>query len=149
MRAVLQRVAKAKVTVDNKTVGEIGRGVMLLVGMDTGDDISDYKYILDKSVKLRIFEDENDKMNLSAEDLGLGLLIVPNFTIYADARHGRRPSFAMGAKPEEARKTFEEFVNYAKSEFPTVESGIFQADMQVELVNDGPITILLDSDKMF
>ncbi len=149
MRAVLQRVAKARVTVDNKTVGEMGRGIMLLAGMDTGDDASDYRYILDKSVNLRIFEDENDKMNLSAADLGLGLMIVPNFTIYADARHGRRPSFAMGAKPEEAKRTFDEFVKYARDNFPVVESGIFQADMQVELVNDGPITILLDSDKLF
>lgn len=149
MRAVLQRVAKARVTVDNKTVGEMGRGIMLLAGMDTGDDASDYRYILDKSVNLRIFEDENDKMNLSAADLGLGLMIVPNFTIYADARHGRRPSFAMGAKPEEAKRTFDEFIKYARDNFPVVESGIFQADMQVELVNDGPITILLDSDKLF
>ena len=149
MRAVLQRVAKARVTVDNKTVGEMGRGIMLLAGMDTGDDASDYRYILDKSVNLRIFEDENDKMNLSAADLGLGLMIVPNFTIYADARHGRRPSFAMGAKPEEAKRTFDEFVKYARDNFPVVESGIFQADMQVELVNDGPITILLDSDRIF
>ncbi len=148
MRAVLQRVAKAKVTVDGSITGEIGRGVMLLVGMDSGDNLADYKYILDKSINLRIFEDENDKMNLSAADLGLGLLIVPNFTIYADARHGRRPSFAMGAKPEEAKRTFGEFVDYAKASFPVVESGVFQADMQVELVNDGPITILLDSDKL-
>jgi D-tyrosyl-tRNA(Tyr) deacylase len=149
MRAVLQRVSRAKVTVDNRVVGEIGRGILLLAGMDSGDNASDYKYILDKSVNLRIFEDEKDKMNLSATDLGLGLLIIPNFTVYADARHGRRPSFAMGAKPEEAKVTFGEFVSYAKANFPVVESGIFQADMKVELVNDGPVTILLDSDKMF
>lgn len=149
MRAVLQRVSRAKVTVDGNTVGEIGRGVMLLVGMDSGDNAADYKYILDKSVNLRIFEDGDGKMNLSAADLELGLLIVPNFTIYADARKGRRPSFAMGAKPEEAKRTFEEFTDYARDNFGKVESGIFQADMQVELVNDGPITILLDSDKIF
>ncbi len=149
MRAVLQRVARAKVTVDGRAVGEIGRGIMLLAAMDEGDNLGDYKYILDKSINLRIFEDENGKMNLSAADLGLGLLIVPNFTVYADARHGRRPSFAMGAKPEEARRTFNEFTNYARDNFPSVECGIFQADMQVELVNDGPVTILLDSDKIF
>lgn len=149
MRAVLQRVSKAKVIIDGSIAGEIGRGVVLLVGMDSGDDAADYKYILDKSVNLRIFEDENDKMNLSAADLGLGLLIVPNFTVYADARKGRRPSFAMGAKPEEARRTFGEFAEYARANFPVVQSGVFQADMQVELVNDGPITILLDSDKLF
>lgn len=149
MRAVLQRVSRAKVTVDGTVVGEIGRGIMLLVGMDSGDNAADYKYILDKSVNLRIFEDGDGKMNVSAADLGLGLLIVPNFTIYADARKGRRPSFAMGAKPEEAKRTFEEFTDYARDNFGKVESGIFQADMQVELVNDGPITILLDSDKIF
>lgn len=149
MRAVLQRVSGARVTVDGAVVGEIGRGVMLLVGMDSGDNAADYKYILDKSVNLRIFEDGDGKMNLSAADLGLGLLIVPNFTVYADARKGRRPSFAMGAKPEEAKRTFEEFTDYAGANFDKVESGIFQADMQVELVNDGPITILLDSDKIF
>jgi D-tyrosyl-tRNA(Tyr) deacylase len=148
MRAVLQRVSRASVSVDGKVVGKIDRGIMLLVGMDTGDNSEDYRYMLDKSVNLRIFEDENGKMNLSASDLGYGLLIVPNFTIYADARKGRRPSFAMGAKPEEARKSFEEFVAYAKSNFTDVQSGIFQADMQVELINDGPITILLDSDKI-
>jgi D-tyrosyl-tRNA(Tyr) deacylase len=148
MRAVLQRVSRASVSVDGEVVGKIDKGIMLLVGMDTGDNAEDYKYMLDKSVNLRIFEDENGKMNLSASDLGYGLLIVPNFTIYADARKGRRPSFAMGAKPEEARAGFEEFVSYAKSNFTDVQSGIFQADMQVELINDGPITILLDSDKI-
>lgn len=149
MRAVLQRVSEASVAVDGKCVGSIGRGIMLLVGMDEGDNAADYKYILDKSVNLRIFEDENGKMNLSAAELGLGLLIIPNFTIYADARHGRRPSFAMGAKPEEARRTFAEFTDYARANFDKAESGIFQADMQVSLINDGPITILLDSDKIF
>ena len=149
MRAVLQRVSEASVAVDGKCVGSIGRGIMLLVGMDEGDNAADYKYILDKSVNLRIFEDENGKMNLSAAELGLGLLIIPNFTIYAEARHGRRPSFAMGAKPEEARRTFAEFTDYARANFDKAESGIFQADMQVSLINDGPITILLDSDKIF
>lgn len=149
MRAVLQRVLRAKVDVGGKTVGEIGKGIMVLVGMNTGDDPKTYKYMLDKMVNLRIFEDDEGKMNLSARDLGHELLLVPNFTIYADATHGRRPSFAVGAKPEEAERTFNEFVEFAKKDFGRVESGIFKADMKVELVNDGPITILLDSDKLF
>lgn len=149
MRAVLQRVAYANVKVEGKIVGEIKRGILLLVGIDTGDNQNDFSYMVDKSINLRIFEDENDKMNLSLKDIGGGLLIVPNFTIYADARKGRRPSFAMGAKPEEAEKLFNEFLDYAKTQFEKVESGIFKADMKVELLNDGPITILLDSDRMF
>ncbi len=148
MRAVLQRVSRASVTADGVLTGKIDRGIVLLVGMNKGDDAADYKYILDKSVRLRIFEDEAGKMNLSAEDLGLELLVVPNFTIYADARHGRRPSFAMGAAPEEAERSFSEFVEYARSDFGRVQCGVFKADMKVELVNDGPITILLDSDKI-
>lgn len=149
MRAVLQRVSRASVVSDGVLTGKIGRGVLLLVGMDKGDGQGDFKYILDKSVRLRIFEDEAGKMNLSAEDLGLELLVVPNFTIYADATHGRRPSFAMGADPTEAEVTFNAFIDYARSNFGKVESGVFKADMKVELVNDGPITILLDSDKLF
>ena len=149
MRAVLQRTAWARVKVEDKIVGEIGRGVLLLLGINTGDGKKEFEYMLDKSINLRIFEDENDKMNLSVKDIDGGLLIVPNFTIYADARKGRRPSFAMGAKPDEAEEIFNEFVEYAKSIFPKTESGIFKADMKVELLNDGPITILLDSDKKF
>ncbi len=149
MRAVLQRVSRASVVSDGVLTGKIGRGVLLLVGMDKGDDQGDFKYILDKSVRLRIFEDEAGKMNLSAEDLGLELLVVPNFTIYADATHGRRPSFAMGADPKEAEVTFNAFIDYARNNFGKVESGVFKADMKVEMVNDGPITILLDSDKLF
>ena len=149
MRAVLQRVSRASVVSDGVLTGKIGRGVLLLVGMDKGDDQGDFKYILDKSVRLRIFEDEAGKMNLSAEDLGFELLVVPNFTIYADATHGRRPSFVMGADPAEAEVTFNAFIDYARSNFGKVESGVFKADMKVEMVNDGPITILLDSDKLF
>lgn len=148
MRAVLQRVLRAKVDIDGVTCGEIGRGVMVLVGMNTGDDEKTYKYMLDKMVDLRIFEDSQGKMNLSARDLDLELLLVPNFTIYADATHGRRPSFAVGAPPEIAEQTFNAFVDYARKNFGKVQSGVFKADMQVELVNDGPITILLDSDKV-
>ena len=132
MRLVLQRVAHASVTIDGEVVGKIDKGILALVGMNTGDDESVFERMFNKITKLRIFEDSEDKMNLSVSDLDYGVLLVPNFTIYADARKGNRPSFAMGAKPDEA-----------------MESGVFQADMKVELLNDGPITILLDSDKLF
>lgn len=149
MRIVVQRVAYASVNVDGKVVGKIDKGIMALVGMNTGDNLETFEKMINKMTKLRIFEDENDKMNLSISDLGYGLLLVPNFTIYADARKGNRPSFAMGAKPDEARASFNSLVEYAKKNYPIVESGIFQTDMKVELLNDGPLTILLDSDKLF
>jgi D-tyrosyl-tRNA(Tyr) deacylase len=148
MRAVLQRVAHASVTIDGECVAAIENGILALVGINEGDDEQACKYIIDKLTNLRIFEDENGKMNLSARDKGYGLLLVPNFTIYADARKGRRPSFAMGAKPDEARETFDKLVNLAKEDFGNVQSGVFQADMKVDLLNDGPITILLDSDRI-
>lgn len=149
MRAVLQRTAWARVKVDDQAVGKIDKGIVMLLGINSGDGQKEFDYILDKSINLRIFEDENGKMNLSLKDIEGGLLIVPNFTIYADARKGRRPSFAMGAKPEEAEEIFNAFVGYAKSRFLKTESGIFRADMKVELLNDGPITILIDSDRLF
>lgn len=149
MRVVLQRVKSAKVTVEGKVVGSIGKGILALVGINKGDNEETFKWMLNKLVNIRIFEDENDKMNLSISDLGHGLLLVPNFTVYADARKGNRPSFAMGAAPDEARESFNRFTEYAKANFKNVQTGIFQAYMQVELVNDGPITILLDSDKLF
>jgi len=149
MRAVLQRVKRAKVFVDNNVVGKIDKGILALVGINSGDNESVFKYMLDKMINLRIFEDDSYKMNLSVNDLNAGLLIVPNFTIYADARKGRRPSFVMGASPEEAKKIFQKFRNYALDNYGNVQFGIFQADMKVELINDGPVTILLDSDKNF
>lgn len=149
MRVVLQRVAYASVKVDGEVVGSIDKGILALVGMNTGDDDKTFEWMCNKLKNIRIFEDSDDKMNLSIADLGYGLLLVPNFTIYADARKGNRPSFAMGAKLDEAREGFNAFVAYAKANYDKVESGIFQADMKVELLNDGPITILLDSDKLF
>lgn len=149
MRVVLQRVAYASVKVDGQVVGSIDRGILALVGMNTGDNEKNFEWMFNKLKNIRIFEDSDDKMNLSIADLGYGLLLVPNFTIYADARKGNRPSFAMGAKPDEARESFNAFVEYAKKNYVNVKSGIFQADMKVELLNDGPITILLDSDKLF
>lgn len=149
MRVVLQRVAYASVKVEDEVVGSIDKGIVALVGINTGDNAKTFEWMFNKLKNIRIFEDENGKMNMSVSDLNYGILLVPNFTIYADARKGNRPSFAMGAKHEEARETFNAFVEYAKDHFDNVESGIFQADMKVELLNDGPITILLDSDKLF
>ncbi len=149
MRAVLQRVLYASVNVDGETVGKIGRGIMALIGVNSTDNEQVYKYIADKIINLRIFEDEEQKMNLSVDDIGGGILIVPNFTLYADARKGRRPSFAIGAKPDEAEDKFDDFVKIAKNMYNDVQTGIFRADMKVELLNDGPVTILLDSDKNF
>ncbi len=149
MRVVLQRVAYASVKVDGQIVGSIDKGILALVGMNTGDNQKTFEWMFNKLKNIRIFEDSEDKMNMSIADLGYGLLLVPNFTIYADARKGNRPSFAMGAKPDEAREGFNAFVEYAKRNYDNVESGLFQADMKVELLNDGPITILLDSDKLF
>ena len=149
MRAVLQRVSFATVKVNGELVGKIDKGIMALIGINSTDDEIAYKYIIDKIINLRIFEDENEKMNLSVNDIGGGILIIPNFTLYADARKGRRPSFVMGAKPDEAESKFNEFVNLAKTLYNNVQTGIFRADMKVELLNDGPVTILLDSDKNF
>lgn len=149
MRAILQRVLYASVDVDGKTVGKIGKGIMALIGINSTDNEQVYKYIADKIINLRIFEDEEQKMNLSVDDIGGGILIVPNFTLYADARKGRRPSFVMGAKPDEAEDKFDDFVKIAKNMYNDVQTGIFRADMKVELLNYGPVTILLDSDKNF
>lgn len=149
MRVVLQRVTKAKVDIDGKTVGKIDKGIVALVAVNDTDDLETFKYMCNKIINLRVFEDSEDKLNLSIKDLELGLLIVPNFTVYADARKGLRPSFVGGAKPDDAEKIFNDFIDYVKNNYEKVETGIFRADMQVELTNDGPITILLDSDKLF
>jgi len=149
MRAVLQRVSHASVEVEGKIVGKIEKGIMVLIGINTSDNYDVYKYIIDKIVNLRIFEDSNGKMNLSVRDIQGGILIVPNFTLYADARKGRRPSFAMGAKPDEAEEKFNDFVGVAKNFYSNIQTGIFRADMNVQLLNNGPVTILLDSDKNF
>lgn len=149
MRVVLQRVLKASVNINNSSFSSIEKGILILVGIDKLDNKETFKYMLDKILNLRIFEDENQKLNLSLKELDLELMIVPNFTVYADARKGRRPSFVGGASPEEAEKIFENFIEYAKANYEKIETGKFRADMQVELINDGPITILLDSDKLF
>ena len=149
MRFVIQRVERAKVTVEGKVSGEIGNGYVVLVGLLPTDDDNVMDYMLDKLVNLRIYEDENDKLNLSLKDIGGEILIVPNFTLYGDARKGRRPSYAKAAPPDEAEKLFDRFVEKAKETGLNVQTGIFRTHMKVELVNDGPVTILLDSEKNF
>ena len=149
MRFVIQRVERAKVTVEGKVSGEIGNGYVVLVGLLPTDDDKVMDYMLDKLVNLRIYEDENDKLNFSLKDIGGEILIVPNFTLYGDARKGRRPSYAKAAPPDEAEKLFDRFVEKAKETGLNVQTGIFRTHMNVELVNDGPVTILLDSEKNF
>lgn len=149
MRAVVQRVSQAKVTVDGEATGEIRKGVLVLLGVATGDSESDAEYLVDKILHLRIFEDAEGKMNLSLVDIGGELLVVSQFTLYGDTRRGRRPSFINAAPPEKANELYEYFVTKARQRLAKVETGQFQAMMKVELVNDGPVTIMLDSEKSF
>jgi D-aminoacyl-tRNA deacylase len=147
MRAVIQRVSRAKVSVDGEITGEIGKGILILLGVSREDSESAALYLLEKTLNLRIFEDADGKMNLSLLDIKGELLVVSQFTLYGDARKGRRPSFIEAAAPFEANRLYEFFVSEARKQLAKVETGRFQAMMDVELVNDGPVTILLDSDK--
>ena len=149
MRAVVQRVSSAKVTVDDRVTGEIGRGLLVLLGVEQGDGPADAHYISAKVRDLRIFADANEKMNLSVFDTQGSVLVVSQFTLSGDARNGRRPSFATAAPPQIARALYEEVVRELTSSGLRVATGEFQAMMQVALVNDGPVTILLDSRKTF
>jgi D-tyrosyl-tRNA(Tyr) deacylase len=145
MRAVLQRVTCARVTVEDREVGAIGRGIVALVGVEQGDGPSDTDYIARKIRDLRIFEDAEGRMNLALGDVGGAVLAVSQFTLLADCRKGRRPSFLSAAPPPEAKASYEHLVDLLRREGTTVATGEFQAMMQVSLVNDGPVTILLDS----
>lgn len=149
MRAVIQRVSRAKVSVESEIVGKIGRGMLVLLGVADEDSENDAVYLLEKTINLRVFEDVEDKMNLSLLDIEGDLLVVSQFTLYGDARKGRRPSFIKAAAPAEANRLYEFFVTEARKKVSKVETGKFQAMMDVELVNDGPVTILLDSEKLF
>ncbi len=149
MRAVLQRVSGASVSVDGEVVGEIGAGLMVLLGVGAVDSETEADYLLEKAVNLRIFEDSDGKMNLSLKDIGGSLLVVSQFTLYGDTRKGRRPSYIKAAPPESANKLYEYFVNEARKRVKQVETGKFQVMMDVSLVNSGPVTILLDSEKNF
>lgn len=145
MRAVVQRVSHAQVKVDGKVVGKIEKGYLVLLGVKEGDTTKEADFLANKVVNLRVFEDENDKMNLSIKDVGGEMLIVSQFTLYGDASHGNRPSFIEAARPEEANSLYEYFCDKVNEEVH-VEKGIFQAEMKVELLNDGPVTILLEKE---
>lgn len=149
MRAVVQRVRSARVAVGERVTGEIAQGLLVLVGVDQGDGPSDVQYIAAKARDLRIFEDDQGKMNRSVLDISGSVLVVSQFTLSGDARNGRRPSFATAAPPEIARALYEDVVRELKTSGLRIETGEFQAMMQVALVNDGPVTILLDSRKTF
>jgi D-aminoacyl-tRNA deacylase len=149
MRAVVQRVSRARVEVDGRTTGEIGAGIVVLLGVGANDSGDVAASFAEKITHLRIFNDENGKMNLSLKETGGAMLAISQFTLYGDARGGRRPSFIGAAPAEKGKAMYEEFVRAVESLGVHVETGIFQAHMNVELVNDGPVTILLDSDKVF
>jgi len=149
MRAVLQRVSCAKVSVDGEIVGEIGRGILIFLGVSDGDTEKDVVYLLEKTLNLRIFEDASGKMNSSLLEIKGDLLVVSQFTLYGDVRRGRRPSFIRAAAPEKANRLYEFFLTEAAKQIKKPAAGRFQAMMDVESVNDGPVTVLLDSEKLF
>jgi D-tyrosyl-tRNA(Tyr) deacylase len=149
MRVVIQRVRHARVTVDERVVGEIGAGVLVLLGVGKGDSSESAKYLAEKTASLRIFNDDNGKMNVSLLESGGSALVVSQFTLYGDVRRGRRPGFDRAAAPAEANRLYEEYVAVLKALGVPVQTGVFQAHMIVELENDGPVTILADSEKTF
>lgn len=144
MKAVVQRVTRASVTVDGKIVGKIGKGYLVLFGVGEGDTKADCDRMAAKLIKLRIFEDQNGKTNLSIGDVGGEMLVVSQFTLYADCSHGNRPSFTMAAKPDVANELYEYFCERIQESGINVQKGIFGADMKVELLNDGPFTVILE-----
>ena len=147
MRAIIQRVTRARVTVASRVAGEIQTGVLILLGVGRADTSESVEYLAEKIANLRIFADDAGKMNRSLVEIGGSALVVSQFTLYGDTRGGRRPSYIQAASPEEANRLYEEFVRCLRSFGVPVETGVFQAHMEVELVNDGPVTILLDSEK--
>ncbi|MDO4640465.1 MAG: D-aminoacyl-tRNA deacylase [Neisseria sp.] len=152
MRAVIQKVSRASVDVitqnHRETVGSIQTGLMVLLGVCQSDTEADARYIAEKTANLRIFADDNDKLNLSLKDIGGSVLLVSQFTLYADARNGRRPSFSNAAKPDQARHWYDQVADMLHKQGLAVQTGHFQTHMQVDLCNDGPVTILLDSQKI-
>jgi len=150
MRAVVQRVSAARVRIDGRIAGEIDRGLLLLIGVGRDDTADDVGYVVRKVLELRIFEGEDGKpMDRSVVEIGGGVLVVSQFTLYGDVRRGRRPSFDHAARPDDARALYEDFVRELRAAHTPVATGEFQAMMQVELVNDGPVTVLVDSKKAF
>lgn len=149
MRAVVQRVSRCRVTVEGQVTGEIGAGLLVLLGVSKTDSEAAADYLVEKIIGLRIFEDAEGKMNLSVQDSGGSVLVVSQFTLYGDVRRGKRPSFDTAARPEEAKRLYEYFVSKVRAAGLRCETGQFQAMMEVELVNSGPVTIMLDSEKLF
>ncbi len=149
MRAVIQRVTSASCRVDGNVTGEIEKGFLVFLGVGEGDTDADLDYIVKKTLGLRVFEDENEKMNLSLSDVGGSVLAISQFTLYGDVRKGNRPAFVSAAAPEIGEAYFEKYKARLKEAGLKVESGIFGADMKISLLNDGPVTILLDSKKLF
>lgn len=149
MRAVVQRVKKASVSVEDTITGSINSGLMVLLGVEEADDISDVVYMAEKIIGLRIFEDADGKMNLSVKEVGGDILAVSQFTLFGDCRKGKRPSFIKAARPEKAKELYQQFIEQCKGQDVLVEEGIFQADMLVKIDNDGPVTLMIDSKKTF
>jgi D-tyrosyl-tRNA(Tyr) deacylase len=149
MRCVVQRVKSASVRVNGETVGKISAGLLVLLGVGQADGMNDLAWMVDKLVGLRIFEDEAGKMNLSVQDVGGEILLVSQFTLYGDCRNGKRPSFSTAAPPDQAKALYEQAAEAIRSCGLKVETGVFQAEMTVELINHGPVTLLLDSEKKF
>lgn len=148
MRFVIQRVAESSVTVDNQMIAQISKGFLVLIGMDRQDTVENADKMVKKLLGLRIFEDENGKTNLDLKNVGGSLLLVSQFTLYADCRKGNRPSFINAGEPNMANELYEYIIQCCKKEIPVVETGIFGADMQIALINDGPFTIILDSEEL-
>lgn len=149
MRAIVQRVSKASVTIEGNKVAEIKKGLLVLVGIKADDTLQDMTYIANKVAGLRVFCDAEEKMNLSVRDIQGEILIVPNFTLYGNAVKGMRPSFIASGSPDAAKLKYEQFIGLFKAQEVPFQTGEFQADMKVELLNDGPVTIMLDSSKLF
>jgi len=148
MRAVVQRVSRADVLVEGQNVGSIGKGLLVLLGISVRDGDADIRYVVDKTLNLRIFDDAEGTMNLSAKDVSAELLVVSQFTLYGDTRRGRRPSYLDAASPNDAKALYEKYVEECRKVLSKVETGRFQTQMQVELLNDGPVTIIVDSEKI-
>lgn len=149
MRIVLQRVAEARVEVDGDVTGAIGQGFLLLLAVGVGDSKRDADYLINKTLSLRVFKDQHGKMNLSVQDVEGSILVVSQFTLYGDVRQGRRPSFDRAAPPEKARELYEYFVRQLAASGVPVATGVFQAEMKVHLINDGPVTFIYDAAKLF
>jgi len=149
LRSVVQRVDGVRISVDGRLISSIGKGILVFLGVERGDSVSDADYLLEKIINLRIFEDGEGKMNLSLLDISAEMLVVSQFTLLADCRKGRRPSFIQAEEPEQARGLYEYFIGRGREKVGGVAAGEFQAMMKIEMINDGPVTVLLDSRKAF